>query len=569
MLASLAFTRCPTAPSAVGKALVDAFTAATDARVSLIGDSCDPVVAPLSEGELLVAAWRRFLSGLRFAASRSFSVRLPPSARLVADAFVDAAVDDSTATDAAAALRDLCNELGTTPYTDASSAASAVEQAMIAVQGSIGEPLASLTAPLLAQYAREVVAAPPATPGLEPSYSWRDGLRSALAVPSPRGVAWVAFGDWGEDYCTTELGNRVAAFLEKTQAPPLDFMLLLGDNFYPNGAASVEDKRFNTMWADAFLGHQRLRVPHKVVMGNHDMRYGNGPHQVRYTDSVRNHGGLWQYGNADRDPTADATKCYAFRACAAPPVQTVLAGGSAVSEGVPVCFHVIDTCAAQWNCRRDDPTIVGAFHTEKALLAGALAEEARALPPHRWTFVCGHHGMYTNGFGHHDEGLCLRSEKYTVKSRWGEEAAMDGLGLEAVLVNHGVDAYYCGHDHVLQTIRRDGVDHFGVGAAVECGYYQGPHPQPAVTVPWHYDRHRGFAYNRVVVNTDGSSTFTMQFVNSRDGSILHSIQRHKDSDGCLRPVADDAATRREWSPAPPNVSPQRATRGGDTPPPQF
>lgn len=53
------------------------------------------------------------------------------------------------------------------------------------------------------------------------------------------------------------------------------FVLSLGDNFYPYGVDSVQSPMFKTHWEDVFLIHPELRVPWKVVLGNHD--YGGNP----------------------------------------------------------------------------------------------------------------------------------------------------------------------------------------------------------------------------------------------------------------------------------------------------
>ena len=73
----------------------------------------------------------------------------------------------------------------------------------------------------------------------------------------------------------------------------LDFVALLGDNFYPFGVEDEFDPQFDTTWRDIFIGRfNSLRIPWNVVLGNHDyMR--NPDAQVRYSYCDKNELGLW------------------------------------------------------------------------------------------------------------------------------------------------------------------------------------------------------------------------------------------------------------------------------------
>ena len=48
-----------------------------------------------------------------------------------------------------------------------------------------------------------------------------------------------------------------------------DLVLLLGDNFYPNGVNSIEDPQFNTKFEQVY---QNLNMPFYAVLGNHDVK---------------------------------------------------------------------------------------------------------------------------------------------------------------------------------------------------------------------------------------------------------------------------------------------------------
>ena len=67
-----------------------------------------------------------------------------------------------------------------------------------------------------------------------------------------------------------------------------------------------------------------------------------------------------------------------------------------------------------------------------------------------WKVVVGHHPIRSGG--HHGGSPTLAAD------------------IEPLLAAHGVQAYICGHDHVLQHIRRGGIDHVCTGAGATAGH---------------------------------------------------------------------------------------------------
>jgi len=55
-----------------------------------------------------------------------------------------------------------------------------------------------------------------------------------------------------------------------------DMVLGLGDNFYKVGVNHVSDPQFKRCWSDVFLKYESLRVPWRMILGNHD--YMGIPH---------------------------------------------------------------------------------------------------------------------------------------------------------------------------------------------------------------------------------------------------------------------------------------------------
>lgn len=100
---------------------------------------------------------------------------------------------------------------------------------------------------------------------------------SPTATPVPTTLRFFTFGDWGTS--TPSQFAVASAVTSDCQAKGCDFGLLLGDNFYPNGVASVTDPQ----WQDKFENvYGALPGPFYVVLGNHDYD-GNEQAQIDYT----------------------------------------------------------------------------------------------------------------------------------------------------------------------------------------------------------------------------------------------------------------------------------------------
>lgn len=99
-------------------------------------------------------------------------------------------------------------------------------------------------------------------------------------------VRFVAIGDTGTG--NTSQYQVARAIENKCQQSGCDFVLLLGDNVYPDGVDSVEDDQFQTKFE---LPYQLLDLPFYAVLGNHDYG-GNGAgfeiskslYQIKYTE---------------------------------------------------------------------------------------------------------------------------------------------------------------------------------------------------------------------------------------------------------------------------------------------
>lgn len=121
------------------------------------------------------------------------------------------------------------------------------------------------------------------------------------AAPPPRGpdaavepsdVRFVVMGDTGEgNESQHKVADQIAA---KCAAARCDFVVLLGDNIYDDGVASLDDPQWDTKFEEPYAD---LDLPFYAVLGNHDYggqlivdtpglgnEWDKGPLEVQYTE---------------------------------------------------------------------------------------------------------------------------------------------------------------------------------------------------------------------------------------------------------------------------------------------
>lgn len=132
------------------------------------------------------------------------------------------------------------------------------------------------------------------------------GSSALLEAKHPNEVRFVAIGDTGKG---NDGQRRVgAAIAEHCKTAGCDFVVLLGDNFYPSGVSSTSDPQ----WQSAFVvPYASVDAPFYAVLGNHD--YGGngagtnfllGNHQVAYSKvnpkwRMPNHHYHWRLGEVE------------------------------------------------------------------------------------------------------------------------------------------------------------------------------------------------------------------------------------------------------------------------------
>jgi hypothetical protein len=306
------------------------------------------------------------------------------------------------------------------------------------------------------------------------------------------GFYFFAFGDHG--YRCRELEQLAeclvklsGASLLSRQLPPQppSFIALLGDTFYPQGISSVTDPMIPPV-LEVFTP---LRAPAKVVVGNHCLMAMSTAHvQLSASEDDRFNPALQL---AEEDVAKLVALGHKF------PTRVPRLWQSFGDDGIPsrnytfsrsvgplltVDFFVVDTNAAQFSARRDDPGIEQRFrdYVPKTLVPQLAASKAT------FKVVMCHQPMYTRGLKHGVVAACLRDAKYTTLK--GE--VCDGFAFEETLVAGGVDFLLSGHEHVNQCRNAHGIQHCCCGSPVELGLYGGANERNAMD--WVEKEHHAF-----------------------------------------------------------------------------
>jgi tartrate-resistant acid phosphatase type 5 len=201
-----------------------------------------------------------------------------------------------------------------------------------------------------------------------------------MLPPADPGTDYLQFYALGDTGSGNARQAAVASSMARLQAEmPASFALLLGDNFYPRGVRSTDDRR----WQNTFEGvydPALLDFPFYAVLGNHDYR-GDEAAQVEYT--LRHPESRWEMPE----------RFYCFQ--------------RELPDGTRVELFGIDTNTI----RADD--------VQLAWLDSALSASTAD-----WKIVFGHHVLYSNG--HHGDDPKLIARLGGVLARYAVDIYLAG-----------------------------------------------------------------------------------------------------------------------------------------------
>ncbi|HEX7946682.1 MAG TPA: tartrate-resistant acid phosphatase type 5 family protein, partial [Phenylobacterium sp.] len=232
--------------------------------------------------------------------------------------------------------------------------------------------------------------------------------------------AFLALGDWGrrgerdQTAVATAMGRAAAEVGSR-------FVLSAGDNFYPAGVQTADDDHWKESFEDVYAA-PALQTPWLVSLGNHDYR-GHPGAQLAY---ARTHA-RWRMPG----------RYYAVSGATLglPQLDVFVLDTTPIDGGDAEALMRL----SRGRVSLPDPDAQIAWF--KAALARSRAD---------WKVVVGHHPIRSGG--HHGGSAALAAQ------------------IEPLLAAHNVQAYVCGHDHVLQHIQAGGTNHICTGAGSSAGY---------------------------------------------------------------------------------------------------
>lgn len=231
---------------------------------------------------------------------------------------------------------------------------------------------------------------------------------------------FLVIGDWGRNgqYHQTTVAEQMGNAAMTSDA---EFIISTGDNFYPNGVASISDPHWKTSFEDVYTAHSLFR-DWNVVLGNHDYK-GNPEAQIEYSKVSRRwnmpdyyYSEMW---SIDDDSTNKVLFVYI--------------------DTNPFVQKYYQQKEYKENVSRQDTL------AQKKWLEKVLSNPDKNI---KWKIVVGHHPLYCGG------KRVKSQDTYDVRNAF-----------EPLFKKYGVDTYICGHEHDLQHIKPEGNVHYFVSGA--------------------------------------------------------------------------------------------------------
>ncbi|HEK20444.1 metallophosphoesterase [Mucilaginibacter sp.] len=231
---------------------------------------------------------------------------------------------------------------------------------------------------------------------------------SASSLKDEYDVHFIAIGDWGRngEYDQTEVAKQMGLWALNN---PNDFVVSVGDNFYPRGVVSEHDPLWHYSFENIYTAHS-LQCDWYPVLGNHD--YGSDTEaQIRYSKVSRR----WCM------PALYYSKQYKL------------------GDNDKLLMLFIDT----------DPMMHAERKAQVEQQMVWIDEQLRNAPADvKWKIIVGHHPYYTVG------PRIKNYDTLTVREK-----------LSPVFAKYKVDVYLSGHDHSLQHLKPEGVTHQFISGA--------------------------------------------------------------------------------------------------------
>lgn len=228
------------------------------------------------------------------------------------------------------------------------------------------------------------------------------------------GFNFYVIGDWGRkgEEKQKTLANTMG---DAAKVIEPEFIISTGDNFYPNGVASVQDPQWMASFENIYSDFS-LNCDWYVVLGNHDYR-GNVQAEIDYTNISRRWNMPDRYFSFEKE----------------------------TDDGATIQFLFIDTSPLNDEYYHENKYKNAVAGNDTTAQLNWLRKELKASTA-TWKIVIGHHPLYTGGK--------RIEEKNYVRPH-----------VEPILKEYGVDFYLAGHEHDLQYIKPEGPTYHVISGA--------------------------------------------------------------------------------------------------------
>jgi len=232
---------------------------------------------------------------------------------------------------------------------------------------------------------------------------------------SPGALTFAVIGDWGRRGRPdqVQVARQMAIACKNAAA---NFVISVGDNFYEDGVASLEDPHWQQPFERVYAAPS-LQVPWYVILGNHDYR-GNCQAQLDYGKTHPR----WTM------PARYYTQLYPIDA----------------THNLECFFIDTSPLISEYKNEAD----MKAIHTQDVDAQLKWLDQSLAASKAQWKLVFGHHPIYSAGTVHGNQPDMIRR-------------------VLPILQNYNIQGYFSGHDHDLQHLKDDDLNYFISGGGSE------------------------------------------------------------------------------------------------------
>jgi hypothetical protein len=248
---------------------------------------------------------------------------------------------------------------------------------------------------------------------------YRGGYIKNIVRPD-NSLNFIVIGDWGRkgEYFQKEVAQQLANASVSLDA---DFFITTGDNFYPDGVASIHDPLWKSSFEDVYTQFG-LQKNWYVTIGNHDYR-GSVDAQIEYSKISRRWNLPARYYSKRFWIDGDSTQ--------------------------QVLIAFIDTDPFIKSYYKDpnyrEEMIKQDTAAQKRWLENVLSDTSSII---KWKFVVGHHQAYTGG-----------------KRKENDDTKSIRYSFTPLFEKYKVNAFIAGHEHHLEYDKPEGLTHYFISGA--------------------------------------------------------------------------------------------------------